>query len=182
MAWQIQTICWTYRSEPPRVIDPFSHLLPRLYDPYSRAFPRPLRAVHKSCNFSVYSSVALCGANPGLYPFPPSFVLKSNSSAFNTLGFAIQGAYTWPHVIDNSSDPLVPTAGNQEFPRNSFDLAAERGNSDFDVRQRLVLNYTSEIPVGRGHSHVAGGRVGKILEGWQLAGITTFSSGLPLIF
>jgi hypothetical protein len=94
-------------------------------------------------------------------------------------GMAFQAAYTWSHAIDNSSDPLVPTMGNQEFPRNSLDPAAERGNSDFDVRQRLVINYTWDLPIGHGRQHLAEGLAGKILEGWQLAGITTFSSGLP---
>jgi hypothetical protein len=138
------------------------------------------------------------GAESGVLPFDAvrnnaflhaAFFTGAASSIYHALqvnvtkrlsrGLAIQGAYTWSHAIDNSSDPLVPTAGNQEFPRNSFNLAAERGNSDFDVRQRLVLNYTWEIPVGRGHGRLADGPAGKILEGWQLAGITTFSSGLP---
>ena len=138
------------------------------------------------------------GAESGVLPFDAvnnnaflhtAFFTGAASSIYHALqmnitkrlsrGLAIQAAYTWSHAIDTSSDPLVPTAGNQEFPRNSFDLSAERGNSDFDVRQRLVLNYMWEIPVGRGHSHLADGGVGKILEGWQLAGITTFSSGLP---
>jgi hypothetical protein len=96
-------------------------------------------------------------------------------------GLAIQAAYTWSHTIDNSSDPLgvVPAAGNQEFPRNSLDLKAERGNSGFDVRQRLVINYTWDIPVGRRHRHLKEGLMGVIFEGWQLAGIATFSGGLP---
>jgi hypothetical protein len=94
-------------------------------------------------------------------------------------GVAFQAAYTWSHTIDNSSDPLVATAGNQEFPRNSLDLAAERGNSDLDVRQRLVMNYTWEIPLGHGHARLAEGRKAALFGGWQIAGITTFSGGLP---
>src|SRR5258708_7726271 len=94
-------------------------------------------------------------------------------------GLFLQAAYTWGHAIDNSSDPLVPTAGGETFPRNSFNLAAERGNSDVDVRQRLVLNCTWGIPLGPGHQHFSEGTTGKILEGWQVAGITIFASGLP---
>lgn len=94
-------------------------------------------------------------------------------------GFAIQGAYTYSHSIDNASDPLVPGAGNQSFPRDSLDLGPERGNSDFDVRHRLVMNYSWLLPFGRGTKRWADGARGRVLEGWNLSGITVFSSGLP---
>ena len=105
--------------------------------------------------------------------------LQTNVTKRLSNGFTFQAAYTWAHAIDNSSDPLTPSAGNQGFPRNSLDLAAERGNSDFDVRQRLVLNYSWVLPLGRGHAHLAEGPASKILGGWEVAGITGFSGGLP---
>jgi hypothetical protein len=105
--------------------------------------------------------------------------LQANLTKRMSHGLMFQAAYTWAHAIDNASDPLTPAAGNQGFPRNSLDLAAERGNSDFDVRQRLVLNYSWAIPIGHGHDHLAEGFSGKILEGWELAGIATLSGGLP---
>src|SRR5258707_6669409 len=101
--------------------------------------------------------------------------LQANITKRMSHGLTFQAAYTWAHVIDNSSDPLTPSAGNQEFPRNSLDLAAERGNSDFDVRQRVVINYSWILPIGRGHDHMAG----RIFEGWEVAGITNVSDGLP---
>jgi Carboxypeptidase regulatory-like domain/TonB dependent receptor len=105
--------------------------------------------------------------------------LQANLTKRMSHGLMFQAAYTWAHAIDNASDPLTPAAGNQGFPRNSLDLAAERGNSDFDVRQRLVLNYSWAVPIGRGHDRLAEGFAGKILEGWEVAGITTLSGGLP---
>jgi carboxypeptidase family protein/TonB-dependent receptor-like protein len=105
--------------------------------------------------------------------------LQVNITKRVSRGLMFQAAYTWAHAIDNSSDPLTPALGDQEFPRNSLDLAAERGNSDFDVRQRLVLNYSWTIPLGCGHDHFSEGLAGRIFEGWEAAGITTFSSGLP---
>jgi len=105
--------------------------------------------------------------------------LQANLTKRMSRGLTFQAAYTWAHAIDNSSDPLTPSAGNQEFPRNSLDLSAERGNSDFDVRQRLVLNYSWMLPIGRGHDHLAEGFAGKLFEGWEVSGITTFSGGLP---
>jgi hypothetical protein len=105
--------------------------------------------------------------------------LQMNITKRFSHGFAIQGAYTYSHAIDNASDPLVPGAGNQSFPRDSLDLGPERGNSDFDVRHRLVMNYSWQLPFGRGAKHWSEGVVGKVLEGWDVSGITTFSSGLP---
>jgi hypothetical protein len=105
--------------------------------------------------------------------------LQANLTRRMANGLTFQAAYTWAHAIDNSSDPLTPAVGNQGFPRNSLDLGAERGNSDFDVRQRLVINYSYAIPFGRGHDHFADGFGAALFGGWEVAGVTTFSSGLP---
>jgi len=95
-------------------------------------------------------------------------------------GFQIQGAYTYAHAIDDSSDPLVAAEKtNRSFPRNSFALQNERGNSGFDIRHRLVLNYAWDLPVGKGRPFLSSGFVGRILEGWKWAGITTIQSGHP---
>lgn len=105
--------------------------------------------------------------------------LQANFTKRMSHGVMMQAAYTWSHAVDDSSDPLVQAAGNQGFPRDSLNLRAERGNSDFDVRHRLVVNYTWAIPLGRGSTHLTEGLPGWLLEHWQLAGITTFSGGLP---
>ena len=105
--------------------------------------------------------------------------LQMNITKRFSHGFAIQGAYTYSHAIDNASDPLVPGLGNQSFPRDSLDLGPEHGNSDFDVRQRLVMNYSWQLPFGRGAKRWSEGFLGKVVEGWGISGITTFSGGLP---
>jgi len=84
-------------------------------------------------------------------------------------GFQIQGAYTYSHSIDDASDPLVAAAGNRTFPRNSLNLRPERGNSDFDIRHRLVINYIYEFPLDatgatcKMASWAASSRVGRFL-------------------
>ncbi|MGH9776189.1 MAG: TonB-dependent receptor domain-containing protein [Candidatus Acidiferrales bacterium] len=94
-------------------------------------------------------------------------------------GLQIQGAYTYSHTIDDSSDALVPTAGNGNFPVNSFNLRAERGNSGFDVRHRGVVNFIYDPNIGRGRGHFSGGLLGRALEGWELAGIISAQTGEP---
>ena len=94
-------------------------------------------------------------------------------------GLQLQGAYTYAHGIDDSGDPIIPAAGDRGFPRNSRNLAQERGNSDNDIRHVAVVNYIWEVPIGRGKEHLNGGVLGKVLEGFQLSGITTAQTGLP---
>jgi len=106
--------------------------------------------------------------------------LQANLTKRFSKGFQFQAAYTYSHAIDDANDPLV--AGektNRSFPRNSFALFNERGNSGFDIRHRLVLNYAWDLPVGKGRAYLASGFLGRVLEGWQLAGITTIQSGHP---
>jgi len=97
----------------------------------------------------------------------------------NFHGLQIQGAYTYSHALDDSSDPLVTTTGNGNFPVNSFDLRREKGNSGFDTRHRGVINFVYPFNVGRGRAHFSEGAVGRVLEGWQLSGIAAFQTGLP---
>jgi hypothetical protein len=94
-------------------------------------------------------------------------------------GFQIQGAYTFSHSIDDVNDPLVAAAGNRSFPRNSFDLRAERGNSDFDIRHRGVVNFIYEPNLGKGRGHLSQGFVGRVLEGWSITGVVSAETGLP---
>jgi hypothetical protein len=121
---------------------------------------------------------------------PGAFVYKSiGTSIYNGLqvnlqqqftnGFQLQFAYTFSHAIDNVNDPLEPAMGNGNLPRNSFDLQAERGNSDFDIRHRAVINFIYEPNIGRGRNHLKEGLAGRVLEGWSLSGIISAQTGHP---
>jgi hypothetical protein len=77
-------------------------------------------------------------------------------------------AFTWAKSIDNAS-AFLNTAGDQSFPQNSHNLAAERGLSAFDQRRRLVfaLHWSPAGP----HN--------VLLRGWSLQAIGAFQSGRP---
>ena len=94
-------------------------------------------------------------------------------------GLQLQAAYTYSHAIDNGLDPLNPANGSHTFPRNSRNLAQDRGNSDNDTRHVAVVNYIWEVPLGRGKSYLNGGVLGKVLEGMQFSGIATAQTGHP---
>ncbi len=98
-------------------------------------------------------------------------------------GLDVGAAYTWSHAIDDSNDPLVAAgSGGRSFPRNSFNLREERGNSGFDIRHRAVVHYTYELPVGRGKQWLANGFAGRALEHWMFSGITSVQTGFPIDF
>lgn len=89
-----------------------------------------------------------------------------------------QGAYSISHSIDNAPDPIDAQTGERSFPRDSSGftggLAAERGNSGFDVRHRFVGNMTYGLPF-RSDNKV----VNTIIADWSLAGIWQWQSGSP---
>jgi hypothetical protein len=94
-------------------------------------------------------------------------------------GLNLLGSYTYAHSLDDGSDPLAPGAGNSGFPRSSFDLAAEYGNSPFDVRHRGTVAVVYELPIGYGKQFMAHGFLGRAFEGIQLSGIEQVQTGLP---
>jgi hypothetical protein len=93
-----------------------------------------------------------------------------------SVGLDFQGAWTWGHSIDNSSGQ-----GNTVAPQNPFNLATNRGNSDFDTRQSVVLSWSYGLPFGRGKAFASDARGLKqaLVGGWQLNSIDTFQTGSP---
>lgn len=88
--------------------------------------------------------------------------------------------YTWSKSIDTAS-AIRSHNGDTLFPQNSYNLAAERGLSGFDVRHRFVGSTLYTLPFGKGRRFLdRGGITNVILGGWELGAITTIQSGFPL--
>jgi hypothetical protein len=98
-----------------------------------------------------------------------------------TAGLQFGAAYTWSHAIDDSPDAYDAYAENGGTPVNYRDLAAERSSSDYDMRNRLVLNGMYALPFGRGQQwgNNWNGVTNAILGGWQTNLIFTAQSGTP---
>jgi Carboxypeptidase regulatory-like domain/TonB dependent receptor-like, beta-barrel len=94
-------------------------------------------------------------------------------------GLSLLSSYTWSKSIDNASG-FFTSAGDPNFPQDSFNTRAERGRSNFDVRQRLSISYAYDFPFGKGRHLLAdNGWVTAALTGWQTYGIVTLQTGRP---
>jgi hypothetical protein len=88
-------------------------------------------------------------------------------------GFSALASYTWSKSIDDASN-FFSSTGDPNFPQNSYDVAAERGRSNFDVAHRLSLSYSYAMP-----RYSEGGLLGTLLNGWETFGIVTLQTGRP---
>ncbi len=88
-------------------------------------------------------------------------------------------AFTWSKAIDGGS-AIRTNSGDTLWPVNSYNLKAERGLSQFDVRRRFVASFLYELPFGAGKRFASQGVVGKLAGGWQIGGIVTLADGTPI--
>lgn len=112
-----------------------------------------------------------------------AWVETSGSSNYHSLqltadrrlgdALSFQVAYTWAHAI-GAGDFL---GGRQDL----YDLRAERGNGNYDLRHRLTITHTWPLPFGRGRKYGSSRSraVDLVLGGWALNGIWSIYSGLP---
>ncbi len=104
-------------------------------------------------------------------------------ASYNSLQAAVQRqvknttllvSYTWSHSIDD----LASNFGGRnqapgQFAGDNTNFRSYRGNSDFDLTQRLSISYSVSLPSFQQ-------RFARILtQDWTVSGITTAQSGFP---
>jgi hypothetical protein len=83
---------------------------------------------------------------------------------------ALGANYQYSHSIDDAASAV------QDWQ----DIAAEEGNSTFDVRHKVSGTYLYELPFGKDKYWVTSGVGSHILEGFSVSGSFTFATGSPL--
>lgn len=105
--------------------------------------------------------------------------LENGSSNYNSLqvtlnrrfarGLFLGASYTWGKALGATSD-------DRGFIRiDNLNRLASYGPLNIDRRHTLVLNYIYEIP----NAFSTGSWLHTVLDGWQIAGLTTFQTGTP---
>lgn len=91
-----------------------------------------------------------------------------------TSGLNLYVAYTWSKSVDDASNGIYSGVRGTSFPQDSFNLRAEKAVSSFDLRHRFTFNFSYDVPLGL----LPFPKI--ISDGWQIAGIYTGQSGLPI--
>ncbi|MDX1983086.1 MAG: TonB-dependent receptor [Bryobacteraceae bacterium] len=108
-----------------------------------------------------------------------SFTLSVTKRYSN--GLNLQLSYTNGKLIDDASQ-TVTFLGAAGQKQDFYNRRAERSISTQDVSQRLVISTNYELPIGRGRHflNAAPRALDFVLGGWQVNGIITFQTNIPL--
>lgn len=84
-------------------------------------------------------------------------------------GGQLSASYTWSTAITDAS-------AYNEQPMDSYNAKLDRGFMAFDRRHNLIISYVYPLPFWLNGN----GWYQKAFGGWQLSGITTLNTGLPI--
>jgi len=116
----------------------------------------------------------------------PSFasvqlLANAGSSSYNALqiqfqrrlsrGFQVLSSYSWSHSIDTGSAGSIASPSNLLIPSSS----ANRGPSDFDIRNSFSAGVTYDVPAPKTNAFVS-----SIVRGWSLQNVVQVHSAPPV--
>jgi hypothetical protein len=105
-----------------------------------------------------------------------AFNLRVNVNNFANSGLRLTANYTWSHAIDNLSSTFSESGNNFNLGLlDPFNPKLDRGNADFDIRNRFVLSGVWDVPFARDTKGV----YKQILDGWEFAPVFTAVTGTP---
>jgi hypothetical protein len=92
-------------------------------------------------------------------------------------GWLFGANYLWSHSIDDAGTG----GGEADYPENIACRSCERASSDQDIRHSFTSSAVYQLPFGPGRRHFNhGGVSGMLAGGWEVSGIGTARTGLPL--
>jgi hypothetical protein len=101
-----------------------------------------------------------------------------------SIGLTFLLSYTRSKLIDDASsvfDSSIFTGPVANYPvANGFNRRLDRDVSNGDIPNLTAVSWTYDLPLGPGHSLHPSGITGKFTNGWQIAGIVSVQSGIPL--
>ena len=164
---------------------------PAIYIPGFDSSGNPISTSSNADQRRIHSGCTLAPTSPPCTYSSTGLIEGIANSSYNALeasltkrfshGLSFLASYTYSKSIDDASSfnmtgsASKPVAGENDLAQNPFNLAAERGRSLFDARNRFVLSYQWSLPFWR-QPH---GWYQQVLGNWQVNGIVTLMSGTP---
>jgi len=115
-----------------------------------------------------------------------AFVAKVQHSMSH--GLMLGANYTWSKATGNVGNAATQTfaesqQNNSSAPTGGVDYVNLNNNHsilDYDITQRLVVNWTYALPLGKGKLVNANNRlVNEIIGGWEVSGVVNWQGGMP---
>ena len=97
-------------------------------------------------------------------------------------GLVLRGVYTFSKTLDDGDSLNATTSGGEPaLVSNPFNLRADKGLANFNVRNVGVVNVSYALPFGSGrHFGAAQNALGRFVEsGWTINSIVTLQGGFP---
>jgi hypothetical protein len=91
-------------------------------------------------------------------------------------GVLLQIAYTFSKIIDDVPENFAA----QSALSDPYNLRASRSLGDWNRTQTLSSSWVWELPFGRGKPFLVHGIAGAVAGGWQLSGVLTLGTGIPI--
>ena len=164
---------------------------PAVYIPGFDSSGNPISTSGNADQRRLFSGCTLAPTSPPCTYSSTGLIEGIANSSYNALeasltkrfshGISFLASYTYSKSIDDASSfnmtgsAAKPVAGENDLAQDPFNLAAERGRSLFDARNRFVLSYQWSLPFWK-QPH---GWYQHVLASWQVNGIVTLMSGTP---
>jgi len=97
-------------------------------------------------------------------------------------GVQVLASYTRSKYLDNSQGMQQWVSSPASSVTNWYDLAAQKSVDANDVPNSLVVSFIAQLPFGKGKAVGSdwGPVTNAVAGGWEVSGVTSFKSGLPL--
>lgn len=86
-------------------------------------------------------------------------------------GLQFNSNYSYGHAIDTLSDAFNSGHGEVAAPIDTYNVALDKGNADFDIRHRFVTSAYYELPFFKSNRWIGG---------WSTSGILSVQGGVPI--
>lgn len=132
------------------------------------------------------ANIALRLPIEGFSPSSAKLIESSGASWYNALdvsvtkrfshGLQFLASYTWASDLETNPGFATNAFGGGPVLGNQDDPSASYGPDGFIRPQRLIISYIYNVPGPANHTSLRG----RLLDGWSIAGVTTFQDGHPL--